>query len=180
MSTSITHLDWATLVDYWSGELTAAEEEAHEEHLFGCAECTSLSARVSALTTTLRGIIPTILTPELVAKLSARGVSFVDNPMRPGERREVVFPSHADVLLHSLNELALENATRVSFAMRVEETGAALVEVDDAAFDRKGGRILVACQKHFSVLPPNTVAEVRVHDAHGGEQVTTYTILHRF
>lgn len=180
MSSPTAHLDWATLVDYWSGDLTVTDQEAHEEHLFGCAECTTLSARVAAITNTLRGLIPPLLTPEMVAKLSARGVSFVDNPMRPGERREVVFPPEADILLHQLSELPLAQASRVSFALRVEETGQTIAEIDDAVFDREGGRVLLACQKHFRAFPPNTVAEVRVHDADGGEHLATYTILHRF
>jgi hypothetical protein len=69
---------------------------------------------------------------------------------------------------------------RVSFAFRVEETGQTLIMLDDAPFDREHGSVLIACQRHFSDTEPNLVAEVRVHDADGGEHLSTYTILHEW
>jgi hypothetical protein len=180
MSDPAQHLDWENLVNYWADDLTPEGEAACDEHLFGCGACTELSTRVAALTETIRNLIPPLLTPEALAKLAARGLAIVDNPMQPGERREVVFPKTADILLHRLQGLALDKATRVSFIMRVESTGDILTSIDEAPFDRMRASVLVACQKHYGVFPPDTVAEVRVHDADGGEHLTTYTILHRF
>jgi hypothetical protein len=54
------------------------------------------------------------------------------------------------------------------------------VSSDDAPFDRARGEVLVACQQHYASYPPDTVAEVRVHDAEGRERLDTYTILHRY
>ena len=31
---------WATLVDYWAGDLNDAETAVVDEHLFGCESCT--------------------------------------------------------------------------------------------------------------------------------------------
>lgn len=174
------HLDWASLVDYWAGDLTSDDEGACDEHLFGCEACSALSASVASLAQTFRGLIPPLLTPQALAKLAARGLTIVDNPMQPGERREVVFPKHADILLHRLGGLALENASRVSFVMRVESTDQVLVTVPDAPVDREHASVLVACQQHYAAFPPDTVAEVRVHAADGGEHLSLYTILHRF
>jgi hypothetical protein len=180
MSKSKQHVDWPSIVDYWAGDLTHEEETTYDEHLFGCEICSELSARVAALTETLRALIPPLLTPEALERLTARGLTIVDNPMRPGERREVVFPKDSDILLHRLGGLALENATRVSFVMRVESSGQVLASIDDAPVDRERSAVLVACQQHFRAFPPDTVAEVRVHDANGGEHLTRYTILHKF
>ena len=52
--------------------------------------------------------------------------------------------------------------------------------VEDAPIDRARAAVLVACRRHYRVFPPDTVAEVRVHAADGGVQVTRYAILHRF
>lgn len=174
------HLDWAHLVDYWAGDLGAEDAAASEEHLFGCEACSQLSARVAAITETLRGQIPMLLTPDLVAQLSARGLQIVENPMRPGERREVLFPQGADILLHRLGGLDLEHATRVSWQLRVESSGEVIGTIDDAPFDRARGEVLVACQKHFRAYPPDNLAEIRVHAADGGVKVARYTILHRW
>jgi hypothetical protein len=180
MSAAGDHLDWAGLVDYWAGDLGADDEAAHEEHLFGCEACSRLSARVAAVTETLRALIPPLLSPEALARLTARGLKIIENSMQPGERRDVVFPKEADILLHRLGGLDLEGATRVSFEMRSESSGTIIAAVDDVPLDRARGELLVACQQHFSAYPADTVAEVRVHAADGGERVSTYTILHRW
>jgi hypothetical protein len=174
------HLDWPSLVSYWSGDLSPAEEAAHEEHLFACEACALASQRVAAITETLRAIIPPVLSPEALAKLKAEGVKFVDNPLQPGARCEVDFPKDADILLHRLRGLALDDAQRVSFVLRSESSQEIIVALDDVPVDRANGEVLVACQKHFSGYPPDTVAEVRVHAADGGERLSTYTILHRW
>lgn len=175
-------LSWSLLVDYWAADadLTPQVLDAVEEHLMGCESCSLSSARVAALTEALRTLVPPLLKPQTVAQLAARGLQIVDNPMQPGERREVWFPRHADILLHRLRGLPLERATRVSFVLRVEGSGDVLVSIDDAPFDRERGEVLVACQQHYASLPPDTVAEIRVRDADDRERVAMYTILHRF
>lgn len=174
------HLDWAGLVDYWAGDLGADELAAHEEHLFGCEACSQLSAQVAAITEALRGQIPMLLTPSLVAQLHARGLRIVENPMQPGERRAVAFPKSADILLHRLGGLDLETATEVRCELRVESTGESITTVEEAPFDRARGEVLLACQQHFAAYPPDTLAEVRVRAADGGERIATYTILHQW
>jgi hypothetical protein len=174
------HVDWPSLVSYWAGDLSPAEEAAHEEHLFACEACSLASERVAAITETLRALIPPLLSPELLAKLNAQGVKIVENPMQPGERCAVEFPKDAEILLHRLGGLALAGAQRVSFVLRSESSKQVIASIDDAPADRANGEVLVACQKHFSQYPPDTVAEVRVHAADGGERLSTYTILHRW
>jgi hypothetical protein len=168
------------LVEYWSGELAAPDELAVDEHLMGCAACTAESARVSAVTEALRAEIPPLLTTDGLAKLRARGLVVTENPMTPGERREVVFPKTTDILLHRLGGLDLASATRVDFRIWVESTGAPILELPNAPFDRDGGAVLVACQQHFAAYPPDTVAEVTVTRATGTAPAARYTILHRF
>jgi predicted dinucleotide-utilizing enzyme len=173
-------LDWALLVDYWAADLAPEVEAGVEEHLMACVECTSASARVAAFSEALRSAIPPVISPEHVASLAARGLRITGNDMQPGERREVVFPSGADVLLHRLGGLSLAAAERVNFRMLVERTGEVLVTQHEVPFEREAGRVLVACQKHYAAMPPDTVAEVTVHGAGDSQHVSTYTILHRF
>ena len=52
---------WATLVDYWAGDLNDAETAVVDEHLFGCAGCTTASARVAAVAQALRSAIPMVM-----------------------------------------------------------------------------------------------------------------------
>jgi anti-sigma factor RsiW len=181
MSGDATHpIAWAVWVDYWAGELAPEVESAVEEHSMACDECTRTSARVAAISEALRAALPPVISAAQVAKLVAQGRTIVNNDMQPRERRDVIFPREADLLLHRLGGLDLSVAEAVSFRMLVESSGEVLVALDDVPFERDQGRVLVACQKHYAVMPPDTVAEITVRDGAGAEHVATYAILHRF
>jgi len=173
-------LSWEQLVDYWAGELDGAVEAAIEEHLIGCAACTATSASVAALTEALRAELAPLLTADAVERLRIKGLRIAENRMLPAERKQVPFPADVDLLIHRLGGLDLSRATRVSFSLRIEESDQVVVEIDDAPFDRDAGAVLLACQHHFDVLPPNTVARVRARDDRGIETVAAYTILHLY
>jgi hypothetical protein len=168
-----------TLVAYWAGDRSAADEEALEEHLMGCASCSAASARVAAITETMRSMIPPVLTRGMVEDLRARGLRVLDNPFAPGERREAAFPRDVDLLIFHLTGVDLTNVARVKVTLREEASGQPLALVDDAPFDREAGEVLLCCQRHFKALPPDVVVDVRVHDADGTQRESTYTILHR-
>jgi hypothetical protein len=171
---------WETFVAYWAGDLPEEEELTLEEHLFACAECTRESARVAAVTETLRASIPPLLTPELYARLRAKGLRCLENPMLPGERKEQRFPRDVELLVHRLGGLDLADAENVHFTLRQEGTDHVMASMENAPFDRAGNAVLLACQHHYASLPPDTVAEIRVKDRSGREHVATYTILHHF
>ncbi len=165
---------------HWAGDLSAVDEEAFEVHLMGCAACTAASSRVAAITVTLRSIIPPVVTRAMVEAFRATGMTVLDNPFAPGERREAAFPLEVDLLIFHLTGLDLSRGARVELTLRDEVSGHQLVQVSDAPFDRDAGAILLCCQRHFKALPPDVVVDVRVHDADGGRRESTYTILHRF
>jgi hypothetical protein len=171
---------WAELVDYWAGDLAAERQDAIDEHLMGCSTCTAESARVAAITEAVRGMLPPIVSTEMVAVLRKRGLRVLENPMQPGERKEVVFPSDVDLLLHRLQGLPLGDAASVHFTMLEESTQRVMARADDVPFDRTTGSVLVACQKHYASMPHDTVAEIRVRSASGQESVQRFTILHIF
>lgn len=171
---------WATLVDYWAGDLDGVATAAVEEHLFGCADCTAVAARVAAVTETLRTAIPPVISRAQVERLRRRGAQVRENDFAPGERREVPFPTDADLLIHRLTGLDLTSAERVDFRITQESTGALITVFDDAPFDRSAGAVLVACQRHYAAMPHDTVMSVSIHAPGAPPRTATYTILHRF
>jgi anti-sigma factor RsiW len=171
---------WATLVDYWAGDLDEDANAAVEEHLFSCAECTAAAARVAAVTETVRAAIPPVILRAELERLRARGAQVRENDFAPGERREVPFPADVDLLVHRLSGLDLTNAERVDFRITQESTGALVTAVVDAPFDRAEGAVLVACQRHYAALPHDTVMSVAIHTPGAAPRTTTYTILHRY
>jgi len=173
-------IPWETLVAYWAGDLDTASSDRLEEHLFGCDECSALAERVAAVTEALRTMIPAFLSPAQLAALRASRLRIEDNPLSPGERKTAAFMRDVDVLLHRLRGLDLSSAERVSVTIRIEETGDVLIDEPSVPFDATSSEVLVACQRHFAVFPPNIVVEVRAREASGKERSASYPIPHVF
>ncbi len=167
------------LVAYWAGDLEPAQVDRLDEHLMGCGACSQESTRVAAITEAVRGLIPPFVDHARLAAFRARGLRVIDNPIVPGVRRPVVFDVDAtDILLHRLIGLDLSVAERVGIQITFEDTGEVALDEPNVPFDRDSGEVLIACQRHFAAFPPNIVAEVRVHDRTGAEQVARYPIPH--
>jgi anti-sigma factor RsiW len=173
-----TPIPWADLVLYWAGDLAPAQAESMEEHLMSCGSCSAQSTRVSAVVEGLRGLIPPVVDRTVLARLRARGMHIEENAFAPGQQ-SVVFPRQADLLVHRLTGFDLSNAARVRVAVRIESSGALLVEDPNAPFDAQDG-ILIACQRHFAELPPDVLIEVSAFDPSGDERTARYSIPHVF
>ena len=171
---------WGHLVDYWAGDLDGAESDRVEEHLFACEACTAESARVARVAQAFHTAIPAVVGADELQELRARGLIVEENSVAPGTRRDAIFRPGVDILIHRLHGLDLALAERVQLSIRIESTGAVLFEDHFAPFDRARGEVLVACQRHFSSLPPDVVFDVRAHDPAGGVSLTTFTVPHVF
>ncbi|HTA88690.1 MAG TPA: hypothetical protein VK745_03920 [Polyangiaceae bacterium] len=163
---------------YWANDLALAQAEGIEEHLMGCESCSAESARVSAVAEGVRGLIPPVVSRAALGQLRARGVRIAENTFAPGHQ-PVVFPRGVDLLVHRLAGFDLSKAERVRVAVRIESTGALLVEDPNAPFDAQDG-VLIACQKHFAELPPDVLFEVTAIEATGAERTARYSIPHAF
>jgi hypothetical protein len=168
-----------TLVAYWAGDLGAAESDRVEDHVFACAECTAASARVAAISESLRAIVPPIVSPGRVEELRAHGFQIEDNFVAPGARIEVTFRDQ-DFLIHHLGGLELASAERVKVKVSVEETGSLILEHPSVPFDAKSGEVLIACQPHFAAFPPNIAFDVTATDGSGEVRTARYVVAHDF
>jgi len=173
----VSPLTWEELVAYWAADLTPADHDRVDEHLLGCAACTAESARVLAVVQALREVIPPVVTRSMLDSLRARGLEIAENTFAPGQRREALFASGVDLLVHRLAGFDLSSTQRVRVTLRVENTEQVLAEIPNAPFDAQEG-ILIACQRHYSNMPPDMVFEVSALDTSGAERSARYTILH--
>jgi hypothetical protein len=181
MSAKCAHpLPGEDLVAYWADDLDPAAIERVEEHLMGCGTCSESSGRMAAIAGALRQMIPPLISSARLAELRARGLRVVENPIRPGERKPVIFGPEIDLLIHRLGGLDLTRAESVRVTVSIEETGAVVRDDLDAPFDRAAGEVLVACQRHFAALPPNIVFEVRARGPLGEGPVARYMAPHTF
>lgn len=173
-------IPWEDLVEYWAKETTPGKLEALELHLLSCAECTAASARVAAITETIRGLVPPVIDGATLADLRARGLRILENPVQRDERKEVFFPRDVDIVVHRLQGLDLRDARAVQMRVLSEGTGETMLDVAEVPFDRERGELLVACQQHFSVFPRDVLFEVSMHQRSGAVELVRYPVPHRF
>ena len=70
---------FADVVDYWAGDLTRAEDDRIEEHVFSCAECAREVAAAEALARGIaavarEGRLHSVVTDAILNRLAADGV----------------------------------------------------------------------------------------------------------
>jgi hypothetical protein len=168
------------LVAYWAHDLDDDSSARVEEHLFSCASCNTACERIARVAEALRAIIPPVISGAELAQLHARGLEIIENTVELGRPSPCAFPARADVVLHRLRGLDLSSTEELRINIRDEDTGALMMEVLRAPFDRGSGEILIACQRHFRSFPPNVAFEVRARDARGVEQTGRFLVLHAF
>jgi hypothetical protein len=172
-------ISWDDLAAYWAGDLAPEAVDRVEEHLIGCGTCSAESARAFAVVDALRVHIPPVVSRAALANLRARGMRIVENAFKPDERQEALFAPETDLLIHRLAGFDLLQVTRVQVTLRAESTGDVLFEDPDAPFDPREG-VLIACQRHYSVMPHDTVFEIRAIEKSGAERTARYLIPHVF
>jgi len=72
-------IEFADVVDYWAGDLTRAEEDRIEEHVFSCADCAREVAAAEALARGIaavarEGRLHTVVSDAILNRLAADGV----------------------------------------------------------------------------------------------------------
>lgn len=172
-------LSFEDLSRYWAESLPPNELDRIEEHLLGCAACSGESARVSALVQALRAFIPPVVSRAQVEELAARGLNISENSFDPGHDHSVTFLRDFDVMIHRLKGFDLGNIERLRLTLRSESTGEVMFEDPNVPFDPRDG-VLIACQRHYSSMPPDTVFELRARDTSGAERTAVYGIMHVF
>ena len=179
----MSHADFATLLDYWLGELDESREAAIEEHYLGCAACSALLAEVEMMAEGVRrafagGDVRAILTPTFVERLRSRGVRLREYRVaRNGSVNCSVGPED-DVLLSRL-EAPLEGVERIDLLVTV--TGSpGDTRVEDLPFDAASGEVVVAPSiTHIRTLPAHRRVMRLVAVGADGERVLgEYTFNH--
>ena len=179
MSACAKPIPFETLVAYWCGDLDANESDDLEAHVFSCASCTTLSERIAAVTEKMRSVEPAMITSERLAELRAAGRRIDDNFVAPGERKSVLV-SEQEMSIHHLGGLDCAGVDRVGVLVRSHGTGQIVTEYPSAPFDAKTGEVLIACQRHFSMFPPDIEFEVTTFARGAPKKVTSYIVDHQW
>lgn len=172
------HLDEDLLVRYWARDLSDADVDAVEAHVFDCMFCYTASARIAATTAALTQALPPIALPADIERASARGLVHATNEFSPDVPTEAWLHRGTDFLVHRLLG-DLSDVEKVSVELALPG-GPTILTFPDARFDGSAGAVLIACQRHFvERFPPNVEAVVRRTHRDGHESTSRYVLLHR-
>ena len=132
--------EFATLVDYWFGDLAREEEAAFEEHLFGCDECTTKLAELVALGGTVRaawreGAVRAVISRALLDAMKGEGLRLREYAMTPGGSVDCTIAATDDFVVSRLSA-PLANVRRVDL---VTDAG----RFEDVPFDAAAGEVLM-------------------------------------
>ena len=177
MSACTKPVPFDTLVSYWAHDLDPSESEAVEEHVFACATCTMMSERIATVTEKMRSLEPAVISAERLRELRAAGRRIEDNHVAPGDHKRVVF-SAQDFIVHHLGGLELADVARVSVTVRANQSDMVVTEYPSVPFDADAGEVLIACQRHFVVFPPDITFEVTTYAGGAAKKVTRYVVEH--
>jgi anti-sigma factor RsiW len=132
--------EFATLVDYWFGELPEKDEAAFEEHLFGCAECSAKLEGLAALGAAVRaayraGEVRAVISHALLEAMKREGLRLREYRMAPGASVNCTIAAADDFVVSRL-AAPLSGARRVDV---VTSSG----RFEDVPFDAAAGEVLV-------------------------------------
>jgi hypothetical protein len=170
-----------TLVALWSGDLSPEAAEALEAHLFSCDACAAASERLGNVVSGLRELIPPIISHAHRDRLAAAGMRLRHTAVEAGVDAEAHFTADLDLMVHVL-KADLSRADRVDVEV-LNTQGTVHIEFPQVPYDRQGGEVLLACQRHFEHLtvPPGDPV-FRVHAFEGGvrRHVGNYFVRHHW
>ena len=175
------HLDFATLVDYWMGDLSADAADAVDLHLLGCDACGALLDDIAYLAAGVRaafaaGDVHAFVPAAFVDRLADRGVRVRRYRIpRNGSVNCTVTPD--DDLLVAALEVPLEGVSRLDAVSDLED-GEHVVE--DIPFDSRTGMVMMVPPTSKVRALDDNVMHVRLVavDDGGSRELGTYTFNH--
>jgi len=185
MTRTAPHPDWQALVDYWLGDTDAAATEAIDEHLLRCDDCGAVFDEIVALARGVRdafsrGLVPSALTPDLVARVKASGRRVREYAVPPGGSVHcAVAPD--DELLVSRMRAPLAGVRRLDALFSFSFAPGEAQRLQDLPFDPEAGELLLAHKlAEVRRLPSHdvTLRLLSVDDA-GEREIARYTFHHR-
>ena len=140
------HLGFAVLIDYWFGEAEPRDEDALEEHLFACAQCTARLEELAALGAGIRralrsGALRAVLPREFIERLKSEGLRLREYRVAPGASVNCTL-SAEDHFVVSRLQAPVAGIERLDLVY-VGADGEAQATFEDIPFDAAAGEVLV-------------------------------------
>jgi len=135
---------------YLLGELDDADQHDLEQHLLGCASCTSAAEGVQALTASLAALLPPVISAGDLQRLRGKGMRILETEIRPGDDAEALFAADLDLMVHRL-VTGPGDDERIDVEI-LGEAPDPLLRLEAVPRDPSTGAVYIACQRHYRDL----------------------------
>lgn len=173
----------AILEDYWLADLSPSEEEAVEQHLLACDECSGRLREVIGLAEGIRavamgGTLRVVVTDAFLDRLVQEGLHVREYRVTPGGGVACTVTAEDDLVVGRF-VAPLGGVERVDLA-QYDAEGRELQRFRDLPFDPAAGEILFTARTDVLRTLPATVQRYRLIAVEaGGEHVLAeYTFAH--
>lgn len=176
-------IDYLELIGYWFGELSTDAENRLEEHLFGCADCTSRLDKLVALREGIRsafmdGLVQAVISEPILARMKEEGLRLREYAVPPGGTVNCTISDTDDAVIGRFQ--ASLTAVRRLDLVRVNEQGEFRHRLPDVPFDPIAGEVLY-CPSAAALkkMPAHTDRfQLLAVDEAGERLVAEYTFIH--
>lgn len=177
-------LDAALLADYWLAVLPKSEEEAVEEHLFACDECSARLQEAIALAEAIRnlarqGSLLMVVSDTFLRRIAEEGLHVREYAPPVGGSIACTVTSEDDFLIGRLNA-DLSGAKQVDLSL-CDERGIERMRLADIPFDSEASSVAFQQSITYAKAAPSEtmIARLVTFDAAGGERMLgEYTFRH--
>jgi hypothetical protein len=173
---------FATLVEYWLGELAGKEQNHIEEHVFGCASCTARLGELAALGEGIRaafrgGALHAVISTGALNMMHRAGLRLREYPVAPGGSVQCTIAAPDDIVVSRL-AAPLGGVERLDLVQEAE--GWPELRLEDIPFDPAAGEVLFCPPAARLKSMPAHTARVRLLARVQGEEHTLaeYTFNH--
>ncbi len=175
-------LEFATLVDYWFGELSAEEAERVEEHFFACGGCESELRALAALGEGVRriahqGAVAVVVTPSFLEAAVRAGLRIREYIVPAGGRVNCTVTAQDDLLISRMRA-DFTGVSRVHVVAQIE--GQAESRVEDVPVSADADELIMVQAMPWVRGMGCTVFCVRLigPEESGGRVLGDYTFAH--
>ncbi len=177
-------IDAAVLADYWLGVLADTEEDAVEEHLFGCDQCGDRLREVITLAGGLRelareGSLRMVVSETFLQRAAAEGLRVRQYSPPAGGGVQCTVTSEDDILIGRL-AADLKGTKRVDLSIS-DERGTEQLRLRDIPVNPSADRVILQESITFAKAAPTNKMLMRlvaVDEAGGERLIGEYTFNH--
>jgi hypothetical protein len=182
VSSCLAPLDFATLVDYWFGELEGPDLDRVEEHLLECDACGSVLRSLVATGDGVRrlagaGAFGMVVSPSFLETASRQGLRVREYRVPAGGRVDCTVTADDDLLVSHL-EGDFRGVSSLDLTVQVED-GPAL-RISDLPVSPSSRELIVAQAMPALRAMPTSVMRMRLlaREGEGDRLVGEYTFAH--